>query len=363
MNKISTGRGLAPRVIFKDTRRRVAGGALAVGLLAVIAVSLSGCGPSVAVDQASANTQSSALPPNAASDYNRAESLRSAGHCDRAIPLYLSAILKNSIYSNAYSGLGFCYQTIGAFGAAIAEYDKAISIDPTNFGLYIARAGAEANNGTTGAATADDLTALRLALPQVPTYVSIAQSFASFGDFAHAVQAYDAAIARVPGDPSLYEQRAGIYVQMHDNARAFADYQRAIKVAPFLGARASVYSDLANVYDQMQDFNSAYRAIATAIQLQPSNASYYAQSGNIHRDNNDLIAALKLYDQTLKRVSVGDLAATTYESKGDILAQLGQTQQAIKEYRQALRLTNTLNPTDKVVIPPQLKSKIKSLTS
>jgi tetratricopeptide (TPR) repeat protein len=305
-----------------------------LGLLAVIALAMTACSVPAPGEQASAGTR----PTTAAQDYNAAQALTAAGHCDRAIPHYLSALIKDDIFVNAYLSLGTCYQTLGSFQAALVEYDKAISVDPTNFGPYIVRAGLEAVMGNTGAATDDDATALRLAPPQAPSYVAIAASFASFADFADAVTTMNKAIALVPDDLSLYEQRAGFYLQAKDAARAYQDYERAINVAASTAARATVYADLANVYDQQGDFQSAERAIAFAIRLAPYSAHFYVQSGDIHKDAGAAPAALVLYDQALRRARLGPDAAAAHEAKGDVLASLGHIKQAVAEYRAALRL-------------------------
>ena len=305
-----------------------------LGLLAVIALAMTACSVPAPGEHASAGTR----PTTAGQDYNAAQTLATDGHCDRAIPLYLRALSKDDDFVNAYRNLGMCYQTLGSLHAALVEYDKAISVDPTNFGLYLARAGLEAVMGNTGAARDDDATALRLAPPQAPSYVAIARSFASVADFADAVRAMNKAIALVPGDPSLYEQRAEFYLQARDVARAYQDYQKAINVAPSTASRAMAYADLANVYAQQGDVRSAERAIALAIRLVPGNAHFYVQSGDIHKDAGAAHAALGLYDQALRRVHSGPDAAAAHEAKGDVLVSLGHMTQVVAEYRAALRL-------------------------
>ena len=318
-----------------SARRRMLGSSSTMLVLpAIIALAVTACSIPAPSEQASAG----AHPMTAAQDYNAAQTLATDGHCDRAIPLYLRALSKDDGFVNAYRNLGTCYQTLGSLHAALVEYDKAISVDPTNFGLYLARAGLEAVMGNTGAATDDDATALRLAPPQAPSYVAIAESFASFADFADAVTAMTKAIALVPDNPSFYEQRGGYYLQVKDAAHAYQDYQRAIKVASSTASRATVYADLANMYDQRGDFQSAERAVALAIRLAPWSAHFYVQSGDIHKDAGAAHAALVLYDQALRRARIGPDAEAAHEGKGDVLVSLGHIKQAVAEYRAALRL-------------------------
>src|SRR5262249_24935157 len=245
--------------------RKLAGLALLLAVLLGVGLLLSAC------TQAAGAGQQAAAPSSrsAADAYNAAMSLTYSGKCRQAIPIFLEALTKNPMYVNAYGGLGNCYQSMGSFNEAIAEYDKAIQLDPTGYGLYMQRAGAEYNNGSGGSAIADLNTALRLAPPQAITYVSIAAAFASYVDFADAVKAYTLAIQKVPGNPSFYEQRAQVYLQMQDPTRAFADYQTAIKASSTPSVRATVYSDLAAAYQGQGDYANALTAVRQAIQLLP----------------------------------------------------------------------------------------------
>lgn len=312
----------------------------AIGVLILAACVLGGCaanGPAAPVAPAAASSTS------AASDFNKASSLAGANHCGRAVPLFLSAIAKDGPAINAYMGLASCYAILGSPNKGLRVFDNAIALDPTNFGLYNSRALAEASLGDTGAAAMDAQTALRFAPNQVPSYVSVSTTFTDFGDFADAVTALDKAIALVPNDPSLYEQRASIYLNnMGDAARAFADYRRAIQVAPFIAARAVIYSDLASVYasQSVQDYDSAYRSIKTAISLDTSNAAYYVKSGDIHRAGGAFDAALHLYNQALALTTLGTSALNAYQGKGAIYVATNDKKDALLAYEAALRLAS-----------------------
>lgn len=333
-------------------------GSVTCGLIVISGMGLAGCSLAAANDSKAPSSSPTHPASSAVDDFNEAETLRASSQCDRAVPLYLSAINKNGMYVSAYNGLGFCYQILGMLNAAIVEYDKAIQIDPTNYGLYIARAGIEANNGSTGAAAADDAIAMRLAPAQALSYVAIANSFASYADFADAVKAFDAAIALIPNNPSLYEQRATIYLQMQDTTRAYADYQHAISVSPTKVVRATVYSDLAGVYSGQGDSDSALRAISTAIQLLPNDARFYVVSGNIHRDASSLALALKLYNHALRLVKQGSDALAAHEGKGDVYVKLNQTRAGVAEYRMARKLAAKGDVSTKARLDGKIKAAL-----
>ncbi|MDQ2830244.1 MAG: tetratricopeptide repeat protein [Chloroflexota bacterium] len=287
-------------------------------------------------------------PSPAAQAYAQAERLRAANHCDRAIPLYRRAIAAYATYVSAYVGLGFCYQVLGSYAAAITTFDKAIRIDPTNYLLYFYRADLEAQAGRMGAAMGDYRAALRLSPPQVPSYLAIAQGFLSIDDFPDALGAVSKAITLTPSNPSLYEQRANIYLQASDDQHAYADYRRAIQLAPTAVERARLYADLAGVYAGQRDYDPALAAIAAAIRLQPGDAHLYVVSGGIHLAADQLPAALSLYDHALRFVSTGLDAEAAHEGKGDVLVAQGHRAEAIGEYKRALKLATPGDTTQRL---------------
>lgn len=343
---------IVPRLIGK-ANARARWGLTSVGftslLLALVAITLAGC----SLNQASSisTPTSSVAPANAVRDYNTANVLQNAGHCDHAIPLYLKAIQENGIYVNAYVSLGGCYQTLGSPNEAIMEYNKAIPIDPTNFNLYYLRAAAEVSLGMNGQAQLDYNQAMRVAPPVRDTYVSIAQNgFNSFNDFADAIKAMDKAITLSPNDPSLYEDRGNIYLTAKQYTDAYNDYKMAITVAPYKAAQSSINADLANVYAGQGDYDQAFKYMRTAIGLQPNNTHLYVVSGNIHRDAGHFTDAIGLYKHVFNLVKHGPDMEAAYEGTGDALAAMGQSTAAIAEYQQAMRYTKDTTA---------LKAKIK----
>ncbi len=346
----SEGEERSSRQGARESRRKTLRASTVLGLLAllVLPLALSGCalpGSGADAQAAPVGDVGQTLPANSVRDYNRAAALANAHNCRMAIPLYLKAVMENAMYTNAYVGLANCYQdpNVGDFGAAIREYDNAIQTDPMRFDLYIGRAGANANNGSTGAAGLDDRLALRVAKPLVPSYLSIAASFATFADFNGALDAMDRAIALAPDDPSLYEQRASYLEQAQKYTAALADYDTAIRVAPFLGLRANVNADLAQVYSDHEDYDSAIRAIDVAIKLEPNNAHYYFKSGQYKQSAANYTGALAAYQDSLRLAPQGPDAESAHEGRGDIFYALGQNKSAIAEYQQALALAGDPN--------------------
>jgi len=331
-------------------------------LLIALTVALAGCALyTSAASPSTSNTSSTAKGAvnqanSATQDYNTAGALG----CTHGIPLYLRALTKDRSYTNAYVGLGNCYASLGYFSDAIVQYNKAIAMDPTQYGLYISRAASEYSKGNSGGAIRDLQIAMQSAPPQAPAYASIAAAFDSYADFADAVAAMNKAIGLASANPSFYEQRAQMYLHAQQSRQAYDDYQQAIKIAPSEAYKSSIYVAFANVYLQQQNVDAALRSIQHAIDLQPSDPHLYVASGDIHQQVGRLGApghgdgALGLYQHALILVHKGADAIAAHEASGDVLVKLGYASQAIAEYQSAARLTK--DP----VARARLAAKIKS---
>lgn len=308
---------------------------LALGMIAAV---LTGCAAVTASNTPTPTTSS----VNAIRDFNEAQALQGANHCDRAIPLYLKAVNEDNTYLNAYTALGSCYLNplVGSPKGAIEEYNKAIQIDPENFNLYFLRGQAEYSIGMNGAAQKDCTTAMQLAPAVVDTYQSLANNcFGPFADFPGQIAATNKAIALSPGSPSLYEARGNIYLSAKQYDKAYQDYVTAIGKAPFGPARASIDAGLANAYAGNLDYDHAFTYIHDAITLQPDNVQFYIQSAGIHNSAGHYMAAIGLYDQALSHaVRYADIE-TVHEGKGNVYSNLNDYTKAIAEYKQALNFT------------------------
>lgn len=305
----------------------------------------------------SGQTEAASLSPyNVRGDFSKAQVLQSTGRCDRATPIYLRILMHDGAYTNAYVGLGDCYLTLGSPTSAVVEYNKAIQLDPTNFGLYIKRAGTEYSFGNSGQAIGDARVAMQLSTKQPASYVSIAQLFSSFADFEDAIAAMNKAIALAQDNANLYETRGAIFLTATQFGKAFADYQQAAHLATYSAAHARISGDLADVYVGQGDYDSAYKAMWEAIHLDPTNPHNYVHAGDIHRTGGRYSGAISLYDHALALTSRGADAEAAHEGKGDALAALGRIQQAINEYKAATKLVTKGNAAQLTL----LKAKIKA---
>jgi tetratricopeptide (TPR) repeat protein len=86
---------------------------------------------------------------------NRGNAYQNKDEVDRAIADYSRAIALDPNYANAYNNRGLAYQKKGKVDRAIADFSRAIELDPNNAAAYNNRGNAYDGKGEHGRAIAD----------------------------------------------------------------------------------------------------------------------------------------------------------------------------------------------------------------
>ena len=190
----------------------------------------------------------------------------------------------------------------------MADYTKAIEIDPENASLLTNRAA---------------------------VHMSLQEHDLAIAD-------YNSAIELRPNDPSQYQQRAIAWKVQGDNAKALADYSKAIELNPeFVDA----WMSRGFLRYRMGDYQLAVEDLSKAIELAPDNALTYNNRGYNRQLLGDFQNALIDYDEAIRLSSEYPLA---HLNKAWILAachndELRNGKQAIEAATSACRLTNYEN--------------------
>jgi tetratricopeptide (TPR) repeat protein len=182
-----------------------------------------------------------AVPPDTATAEDRNEHLRTVSFYYQSnlgpqgtIVDYNSTIESYPQSFNAYLNRGGVKQAKGDFDGAIADYDKAIELDP-NYACHIY---------------------FRRGLAKVRK-----------GDFDGAITDFDATIGSYPNDAIAYCDRGNAKVHKNDLDGAVADYDRALEIKPDF---ALAYRDLGGVADIRGEFDEAVIEYEKAIAFSKS---------------------------------------------------------------------------------------------
>jgi predicted O-linked N-acetylglucosamine transferase (SPINDLY family) len=188
------------------------------------------------------------------------------------------------------------------FQAAVAQYDRAISLDPLQLEAHYNRGNALAHMQQHSQAVAGFDAAILLDPNCVPAYYNRGNALQALMQFDAAVQSYDQAITRAPAHADAYNNRG---VALRDLRR----YQAAV---------------------------SSFDA---AIAIQPGHADAYYNRGNVLRDLQQHAAAVDSYNRA---ILLNPHYADAYVDRGEALNDLGQFKDAIASFSRGMELQSRL---------------------
>jgi tetratricopeptide (TPR) repeat protein len=162
--------------------------------------------------------------------YNMACDKVSSKNYRGAIADYSKAIALDPNFTNAYNNRGFCKRQLKDYKGAIADYSIAIKFRPN---------------------TAD-------------AYNNRGSSKDEIKDYRGAIADYSKAIALQPNFADAYYSRGNSKLQLKDYIGAIADYSKAIELKP---DNADAYYNRGNSKILLKDYNGAITDYSKAIEL------------------------------------------------------------------------------------------------
>ncbi|MBZ0315794.1 MAG: tetratricopeptide repeat protein [Anaerolineae bacterium] len=195
----------------------------------------------------------------------------------------------------------------GDYTAALADYDEALALEPTNAFTYYSRA----------------LTA------------TIAGKYeAALADVNHAIELNNT-------DTTFYDLRGQILNYTGEYEAALADYGHALELDP---TQAKLYSGRGSVYSSLEDYEAALADYNHAIELDPANATFLRYRADLYMDKGDYAAAITDYNTLLSAdplpalIQVPAVRAEVYANRGYCYLEQGQFATAIEDYTAAIEL-------------------------
>lgn len=190
--------------------------------------------------------------------------LAERGEYGLAIRCYSQAIdsgeLSQEELSIAYYNRGNAWKSKGKYNKAIADYTKAIEIDPNFADSYYNRALAWKSKGRWyyKRAAADFKKSAR------------ANRMASIATLTKIIE-------MTPNDPKFYYERGIIWKKIGDYDKALADYTKAIEIDPNY---TNAYNSRGHVWYAKGDYAKAITEYTQAIDINPKDPNFYYNRGN-----------------------------------------------------------------------------------
>ena len=181
-------------------------------------------------------------------------------------------------------------QKAGDLRGAIADYSKAIRLNPNDATGYYNRGNANYDLDDKLSALADYEQAIQRQPDYIPAHYNRGIVKDSLGDQQEALASYKRAIQLTPHCAEDYYKQGNARYDLGDKRGALADYTQAIQLDP---GHARAHSNLGFVkYSHLGDAQGALADYNKAIQLDPGYARAHFNRGNIRYDMDDDRGAL-----------------------------------------------------------------------
>jgi tetratricopeptide (TPR) repeat protein len=211
----------------------------------------------------------------------------------------------------AYYNRGIAFWMMGDPDSALADFDRAISINPSSLNALLWRGRVKQNSGDLDGAIAD----------------------------------YDRVITLNPRSAHALNNRGIARQAKRDLQGAVDDFTRAISINPRL---SEAYANRGVARTMMGDVTEGVADLTLAISIDPRDPSFYTNRGEARRLLGDLDKAVADFDHA---ILLDPRWARAYAGRGLARLQQGKREDARKDFNRCISLD------------PKLRARIESITS
>jgi tetratricopeptide (TPR) repeat protein len=259
-----------------------------------------------------------------------------ANGIDKAIADYDKAIKINPDFERAYYNRGTAYGNKGQFDLAIADLDKAIEINPEDAEAYNNRGIAYVKKGQHDLAIADFGKSIEIKPDYSQAYYNRAFVYHEKSQYDLAIADLDKAIEIKPDDVEAYYNRGTVYGKKGQHDLAIADFNKAIKINPGL---AQAYNNRGLTYNNNGQFDLAIADYDKAIKIKPDDAEAYYNRGITYREKGQHDLAIADFN---KAIEINPDLVQAYYNRAFVYHEKRQYDLAIADFDKAIEI----NPED-----------------
>lgn len=238
------------------------------------------------------------------------------------------------------AAMGLIDQGTGKYEKAVAEYEHAVALNPTDDAVYRGLADAYKALGDQKEAERAYRRALEMRRDAPGGYASLAAYLFSIGRYKEAEPLFKRAIELAPENPKSYSNLGGVYYSMGDYAQARTMFEKSIAIQPNYRA----YSNLGTIDYFQERFSDAARDFEKALALDNRDyrvwhnlaASYYWVPGQKAKAAETYLHAKGMIEEQLK---VNPRDADLIMLLADCEAMLDHNARALQLVRQSLQIS------------------------
>jgi tetratricopeptide (TPR) repeat protein len=250
---------------------------------------------------------------------------------DRAIADYDKAIGIDPAYAKAFDSRGFAYYGRRDYDRAIADFDQAIKFDPNTAIPFRDRGLAYRAKRDYDHALVDFTEALRIDPNYRDAINERGLTYENKGDFDRAIADFSEAIRIDPKFAPAIFSRGVMYGAKGDLDRMKADYDAAIALKP---DQASYYNARVYMWIKKGDFEHAMADVEQGLRIAPNTGYLINTRGEVWRAKGDLDRAIADYTEALARTPGLALA---YLNRGAVYRIKGDVDRAMIDFNEVIR--------------------------
>jgi tetratricopeptide (TPR) repeat protein len=201
-------------------------------------------------------------------------------------------------FARPYSNRGVIYWKQKAYDSAIADFSRAVAINPGYRDAYY-------NRGVV---------------------------FEETGQFARAVDDYSQVIAIDRDEAIAYYNRGVVYFRLGENQKAIGDYSRAIEIN---SKYADAWNNRGVVYVNLKEYDRALADFTMAIAIRPDYTDAFSNRGATYSHLSEYDKAIVDYTRA---IAINPQYKEAYVNRAIACGNLGQWDKAVADYTRALAI-------------------------
>ena len=272
--------------------------------------------------------------PGAETYLRRAQNYAKLKKNDLAIADFNKAITIDPTFTDSYHSRGYFYQfTLQKNEKALEDYNKVIQLDNEYFPAYHNRGIIFMNNGEYEKAIKDFSKVIDGDdLIDGEVYYLRGISNNEMNHFETAIKDFNSAISLSPKNVDAYINRGSSKYYLDQNLEAIEDFKMAIAIFP---KNDLAYFNLGLAHDALSEYNNAIQAYSKSIEIDPKYVGAYINRG---RSKNDLGQYQQAILDFNKALELNPKNVDAFVNRGISKSKSKQYQQAILDYDKAIQL-------------------------
>ena len=232
---------------------------------------------------------------------------------------FSQAIKINSL-SSFYNNRGIIYYTQGKLELALADYNRALELNPESASAYGNRGNLYSEQGKLELALADYNRVLEINPESAYAYNNRGTIYYTQGKLELALADYNRVLEINPKDSKGYNNRGNLYSEQGKLELALADFNRALEINP---ESVDVYYNRGLVYKKQGKLKLVLADLNRALELNPQFAEAHYNRGLIHKELKNIEEA-RFNLQKAQQLFIAQGNHTHAEKTANLLSELQQ---------------------------------------